>query len=299
METIKERESEISVGEAEGEEEESKEEQLNRLLKKVNIDLTALANSTESIGHRNVSHRRTQSTSLFSMLDAPITMRHRARSLSLAELPDLTKYYPGSHLLDGLAEQEHSGCLYLSLWLLPPLPLRTQLAKEIAQLAMKYASQGSSPPFMPHVTIIGSIRADSHRDVEEIAQKLQQGLQHTGLVPCRFVPNQPCKAMVQEDNTLVWSQSCIAIMERSPEYMKLLAKARQILELPLGEWMFPGPACEPHLSKFYGKYPIPNMEQDVDVPPDFLADQAALYMTTHGTLEGVGKWRKVTIINLR
>lgn len=130
-----------------------------------------------------------------------------------------------------------------------------------------------------------------------------------------------------QQKQLVWSQSCIAIMERSEEYMNLLTKARDILQLPPGEWMFPGPACEPHYSKFYGKYEIPaavakeaveepplhqhaignnyhhhhdddDDDDDLNPPPDFVADQAALYLTTPGTLQGVAQWRQITLIDL-
>lgn len=260
------------------------EDRLKNLLKNVHINST-----TESIGHRNVSHRRVQSSNLFSALDTPV-IGHRPRSLSIVDHPSLFKYYPGSHLLEGIQD---TGCLYLSLWLLPPHSIRKQLSKEIAKLSMKYTRQGSSAPFVPHITIIGSIRCETQREATELGHKLQQGLQGSGKVNCRFL-RQPCMAMFK-DNQVVWSQACIAVMERCEEYMNILAQSRKLLELPPGEWMFPGPACEPHFSKFYGAQPIP---EEVDAPPDFVADQAALFLTTPGTLEGVGKWRQITIIDL-
>ena len=277
METIKEKE-----------EQKETDERLERLLRNVNIKT-----STESIGHRNVLHRRAQSSALFSILDSPSNMRHRVRSMSLAEHPSLNKYYPGSHLLDDLVED--GGCLYLSLWLLPPLPQRKYLSKEIAKIAMRHNQQGSSAPFMPHITIVGSIRCEAHREATELGKQLEKGLQGSGVVPCRF-ERKPCVAMYNKEGKLVWSQSCIAIMERSEEYMNLLALSRKLLELPPGEWMFPGPSCEPHFSKFYGAHQIPT---DIEAPPDFVADEVALYMTTPGTLDGVAKWREVTRINLR
>jgi len=297
------------------------------------------AASTESMGHRNVrAHRRVQSTSLFSILDAPSFTPLRARSMSMADaFPSLDKYYPGSHLVD-YGSLDHATCLFLSLWLLPPMPLRKTLQQEIAKLAMRYNHHGSSAPFMPHITIVGSIRCETHRDAMELGQALQKGMKGLGGVPCRFssagspllqnnhqqdnghstqnnsdnpqnnsdnqqssndpqnktLPNQ-CVAMYNNENTLVWSQSCIAIMERSEEYMKCLEQARALLKLPKGEWMFPGPACEPHCSTFYGKFEI---KDQVPIPPDFVAEEAALYMTTPGTLEGVAKWREVARIPL-
>lgn len=293
METIPEKEK-LETKEDEVGKEVTVEEQLAQRL-------NGVTTSTESIGHRNVRHRRVQSTSLlFSILDntPSQTQQHRVRSMSLAEYPSLDKYYPGSHLLvggGGGGGLEDSSCLYLSLWLLPPLPLRQQLAKEIAKMAMRYSHHGSSAPFMPHITIIGSIRCETHREATQLGKQLQKGLKGSGVVPCRFQQS-PCVAMYTTENKIVWSQSCIAIVERSEEYMNLLALSRQIFQLPLGEWMFPGPACEPHYSTFYGTQSIPT---NIPPPPNFVAEEAALVMTTPGTLEGVAKWREVARIHLR
>ena len=284
---------------------ETEEELLQRLLKNhVNIKPKTLSSATESIGHRNIRpHRRVQSNLLFNVLDAPMMKHYHPRTMSLAELPDLTKFYPGSHLVEKFVPD---GGLYLSLWLLPPQHLLKQLSQEIAKLSMKYSPQGSSAPFVPHITIIGSIRVETHREMSEIGQKLRKGLKYTGVVPCRFDTvknngndgnnNNTCEAMYNDDNKLVWSQSCIAMMERSPEYMNILAKAREILELPPGEWMFPGPAKEPHYSKFYGKFEIPHA---VNTPPNFVSTEAALYLTTPGTLDGVAQWKEIIRIPLQ
>ncbi len=260
------------------------EDRLKNCLKNLQINST-----TESIGHRNVSHRRVQSSDLFSALDTPV-IGHRPRSLSIVDHPSLFKYYPGSHLLERIQD---TGCLYLSLWLLPPLSIRKQLSKDITKLSMTYTREGSSAPFVPHITIIGSIRCETQREATELGKKLLHGLQGSGKVPCRFLPK-PCVAMFNGDK-IVWSQACIAIMERCKEYMNILALSRKLLGLPPGEWMFPGPACEPHFSKFYGAQPIP---QEIEAPPDFVADQASLVMTTPGTLQGVAKWREITVIDL-
>lgn len=251
-----------------------------------------LHSATESIGRRNVAHRRVQSTAvLFSMgLEGQIT--HRPRSLSLSQPPSMTKYYPGSHLVGDYLQD---GAIYLSLWLLPPASVRKRLSKEIAELSLKYTKLGSSAPFMPHVTIIGSIRCETLREAKDLGKKLRQGLEHTGTVPCRF-HKRPCVAMHNENNELVWSQSCISIMERSDEYMNLLATSRSVLGLPPGEWMFPPPACEPHFSRFYGTKGIE--DASIPAPENFVADEATLFLTTPGTVEGVGQWREVTRIDL-
>ena len=77
--------------------------------------------------------------------------------------------------------------------------------------------------------------------------------------------------------------------------MEVLQKARDVLQLPPGEWMFPGPAREPHYSKYYGTTPLANPPP---VPPNFEATEAALFLTTPGTVEGVSQWRQVTRISL-
>ena len=249
--------------------------------------------TTESIGRRNVVHRRTQSNHLYSILDSPQNQRHRVRSLSVAEVPSLLKFHPGSHLLDDFVAE--TGVLYLSLWLLPPQPLRsTTLSKEIAHLALTHVKRGSSAPFVPHITIIGSIKCETQRQAQDVGQELLKGLAGTGAVPCVF-KNVPCQSMYDDNQKLVWSQACIAIMERSPEYMRLLQKARDVLHLPPGEWMFPAPAKEPHYSKYYGTTPL---AVNPAPPPNFEATEAALYLTTPGTVQGVGQWRQVTRINL-
>jgi hypothetical protein len=103
--------------------------------------------------------------------------------------------------------------------------------------------------------------------------------------------------MYDPSNNLVWSQSCVAMMERSDEYMKLLAQSRQVLKLPPGEWIFPGPAHEPHFSKYYGNQPL-SPTTSIQPPEDFIADEAALFLTTPGTLHGVSQWKEVTRIDL-
>jgi len=269
--------------------------------------------STDTIGRRNAlgAHRRVQSTALLSsmFLDSTAALRHRTRSMSLNQPPSLLKFYPGSHLIesDEYLEQDSR---YLSLWLLPPPDQLPKLSEEITRLSFKYSHSGkSSAPFTPHVTIIGSIKCDNRRHARELGDSLRSGLQGTGAVPCRFSSSAHCCAMYDDSGKLVWSQSCIAIMERSDEYMELLAKAREILNLPPGEWMFPAPACEPHYSKFYGHRDIlsgaTNSDDDkknsaaiVPAPSDFIAQEAALYYTTPGTVEGVARWKEITRIPL-
>jgi hypothetical protein len=226
------------------------------------------------------------------------------------------KFYAKSHLLSDTPGAGN----YLSLWLIPPEPVHKSLVKDITKMSLRYNGLQSSAPFTPHVTVLGSIPCgESLNDARKIGKTLQKALQGSGPVPCRF-RQEPCRAMYREDTittttttttmtnsnppqtqplqkttTLVWSQACIAIMDRSVEYMALLDRARHALEMPPGEWMFPAPACEPHLSKFYGHVEIPH---EIPTSPDFVAVEVALWSTNPGTVEGVQEWKEVTRINL-
>jgi len=279
------------------------------------------AAATEKTPLRN-NHRRAQSTKLWSSSsytnsNSPTSdewtqrlLSARGRSTSLYSSRSNTgglKFYPGSHLLLRENDGVLPTTLYFSLWLLPPASLRPQLSQQIAKLSLRYTHLGSSAPFVPHVTIVGSIPCDTLRDAVQLGQRLRKGLRHSGPVPCRFnASNQPCKAMYNDDDnnndndepTVVWSQACIAIMERSDEYMKLLESSRQLLGVAAGgcgEWMFPAPAREPHYSQYYGPRALPRA---VAAPPDFVAREASLVCTTPGTVQGVAQWREVARIDL-
>lgn len=225
-------------------------------------------------------------------------LQNQGRSLSLQHpSQEVQKFYPRSHLMGN--DFTDGRCQYFSLWLLPPKAIRKTLATEIAKLSLKYTQQGSSAAFMPHITIIGSIPCSNLREARELGSRLKKHLQHSGTVPCRFSSQECCQAMYttgeEEKKQLVWSQSCIAMMEKSPEYMHLLNLARTVLQLPQGEWMFPAPACEPHFSKFYGSHEIPN---SISCPDDFVAEEVSLWATTPGTVQGVANWREVQRIKL-
>jgi hypothetical protein len=231
------------------------------------------------------------------------------------------KFYAKSHLLSDTPGTGN----YLSLWLIPPEAVHKSLVKDITKMSLRYNGLQSSAPFTPHVTVLGSIPCgESLNDARKIGKTLQKALQGSGPIPCRF-RQEPCRAMYREDtpmttttmnttsaatnsnssqqqpqlqktsSSLVWSQACISIMERSVEYMALLDRARHALDMPPGEWMFPAPACEPHLSKFYGHVEIPH---EIPTSPDFVAVEVALWSTNPGTVEGVQGWKEVTRINL-
>ena len=304
------------------------------------LEAAVIAAAAQQMPPLRHNHRRTQSTRLLSSSGDDTSnssptcewtqrlLSARGKSASLYERGPASsrsstggglKFYPGSHLLlrdntgAAAAALPTTTTLYFSLWLLPPASLRPQLSQQIAKLSLRYNYLGSSAPFVPHVTLVGSIPCATLRDAVQLGRRLQKGLRHSGPVPCRFnnAANQPCQAMYSSDDdnnndnddndepTVVWSQACIAIMERSDEYMKLLESSRQLLGVAAGglcgEWMFPAPAREPHYSQYYGPRALPRA---VAAPPDFVAREASLVCTTPGTVQGVAQWREVARIDL-
>jgi hypothetical protein len=228
--------------------------------------------------------------------------------------PSIVKFYPGSHLLEELAEDgpmerdERDGSFpkilrrksmlyptyhYLSLWLLPPPEVRETLQHQVEKLSVEY---NGSFKFMPHVTVIGCIPCTSRKQGFEIGRKLQEDLKGSGGVPCSF--QKEILSMYNPDNTLVWSQASLSIMERSDTFMDLLALCRKSLGMDFeAEWMFPAPAKKPHMSHYYGneKPPPPS---SITPPPDFTAQEVALWITCPGTVKGVKEWRPLFRIDL-
>jgi hypothetical protein len=230
------------------------------------------------------------------------------------------QFFPGSHLECPEEDQEDNSTLaplerderdpafcklvrrtsmlypaykFLSLWLLPPLgPIYDQLQAQIDFLSNKFDGSAS---FYPHVTIVGSIPCESKEHAKFIFRELTQNLKGTGPVPCRFLPK--VESMYNEESVLVWSQACLTVMERSPEYMKLLERTRSVLGMDCGEWMFARPIGQPHISHFYGCSRPPPPDQ-VRLPPDFVAREAALWITSPGTVQGVKFWKELGRIQL-
>jgi len=246
-------------------------------------------------------------------------------STSHRRTPSIVQFFPGSHLLDYTERegeeqhQQHQQPLtverderdpsfpkllrkttmlypaykFLSLWLLPPPLVRETLFQRISQLSHEY---NGSVPFVPHVTVIGSIPCESRQHGQQLGKLLQQGLAGTGGIPCIF--RDEIVSMYNPDSTLIWSQACLSVMQRSVEFLELLERSRSIVGMNNGmEWMFPGPAREPHLSHYYGSERPPPPDTVIP-PPDFIAQEVALFITSPGTLVGVKSWKQLTIIQL-
>ena len=183
--------------------------------------------------------------------------------------------------------------MHLSLWLLPPSPVYEKLRANIADLAEKYDGGG---PFEPHVTIVGGrlMPCASHQDIVDLATIMGEGLKDFGGVPCRFYKE--VVSMYRPDSTLIWNQSCVSVMERSDKFMQLIERSRQLLGVEDEPYSFPPPLEEPHFSHFYGETFLPSVD-DIVMPPDFIAKEAALWITSGG-FEGVKTWQEVARISL-
>jgi Cyclic phosphodiesterase-like protein len=180
--------------------------------------------------------------------------------------------------------------MQVTLWLLPPASTSELLQANIAELAQKY--EGSCP-FVPHVTVVG-IPCESSQELLNLSAVLKQGLQGFGGIPCRF--RKELITMTNPDNTLVWNQACVSVMERSKEFMLLTKRVRELLGIEGEESEFPAPLGEPHLSHYYGKQKAP-CAQDVIAIPDFVAGEVALWDTSGG-FEGVKNWKELAKMKL-
>lgn len=179
----------------------------------------------------------------------------------------------------------------VTLWLVPPPSVSAKLKTNIVELC---ESNNGSPPFMPHVTLVGGIPCESKEELEELTNILRKGIEGKGGVPCRF--RRELEVMYNPDDTLVWNQACVSVVKRDAEFMAFHKRVLTLLGLEDEEWEFPAPLREPHLSHFYGKEVPPPLE-DVMRSPDFVATEAALWETSGG-YEGVKNWKELTRIKL-
>jgi hypothetical protein len=182
----------------------------------------------------------------------------------------------------------------VTLWLLPPQGVAEKLQTNIDHLCHQ-TEDGSSAPFVPHVTIVGGIPCESSHELQELTEKLQKGLEGTGSVPCTFHPG--VVTMYDDDNrSLVWNQACVSVAKQTQEFMEFHKRCRELLNMNDEEWEFPPPLREPHLSHFYGTKEPPASE-NVLIAPDFDAEEAALWETSGG-YDGVKNWRELARIKL-
>jgi hypothetical protein len=166
-----------------------------------------------------------------------------------------------------------------------------KLQANTCELSIKF---DGSAPFVPHITVIGGILCETNDDVMELTRTLRKGLQGIGGIQCRF--RDEIVTMYHPDSSLVWNQACVSVVERTDGFMLLHERVRKILGIEDGEWEFPAPIREPHLSHFYGTDMPPSLD-DVLVSPNFVAKELALWETSGG-YDGVSNWKELARIKL-
>ena len=103
----------------------------------------------------------------------------------------------------------------VSLWLLPPEPLRCELQTQINRISAR--SDGLCPPFLPHITILGGVPCSDKTEADEILSRLRSCLDigyFDGGVPCCFGHNEVISFRTQ-NGAVKWNQSCACEYEYS------------------------------------------------------------------------------------
>ena len=215
----------------------------------------------------------------------------------------------------------------ISLWLIPPEPLLTELSSIQSQIIKEEDRQ--LPSFIPHVTLIGGVKisdcctveeiqtinlqtdtVDTNADIDDIAaqvvlQRLQRAFQSYGGVVCHPIKEKGVFAERQ------WNQSCICLLERNDSIMNAMQTANDALfssssttttpnskdqsaKLPI-ERHFKPPVNDHHYSFAYGNSIIP---PSVERPPTFTCTEMVLMWTYPATLDGVKEWAEIGRVNL-
>ena len=212
----------------------------------------------------------------------------------------------------------------ISIWLIPPEPLLSELSSIQSQIIKQDGRQ--LPTFIPHVTLIGGVKisdcctveeiqksnlqidTDTNADIDDIAaqvvlQRLQNTSKSYGGVVCHPIKDKGVFAERQ------WNQSCICLLERNDSIMNAMHTANDALfssstttrnskdqstKLPI-ERHFRHPVNDHHYSFAYGNSIIP---PSVECPPTFTCNEMILMWTYPATLDGVGQWREIGRVNL-
>lgn len=160
------------------------------------------------------------------------------------------------------------------------------------------------PTFLPHVTLVGGIPAQSVDDAHTLAANLQAGLANFGSVEILLgdILREPTQ----------WNQALIVEVEQSASFLSLCRTSRSILGMPVDDcYLFPPPANVPHMSLYYGVPPnVPRLDGDANDDKEGLVVNAAiphgsfqattlmLWITNPSTLDGVPDWKPVATIKL-
>lgn len=190
----------------------------------------------------------------------------------------------------------------ISLWLVPPVGQITHIIHKEIELLSKI--QGT-PTFPPHVTMAGGIEVN-HREVVRIIMSLKKEFLGFGPVPCKFDRVQGIVAGYKDDEKKIcqWNQSTVAILKREEKLLNSIKIARKIMldkndDTNLGTThLFAAPTYEPHLSLAYSHQHLGSFIVNKNVPPDFEANEVALWRTDPSSLEGVNEWYEIDRFSL-
>lgn len=198
-----------------------------------------------------------------------------------------------------------------SIWIVPPQPTFNEISKQIKYLAQL----NDSPPFMPHITLVGGIEIrDDCRDggkgegsassALSLLKELELQISHLKSgIPCNFIRSKGFVSSYINETDIVWSQACVGIIQRDVILMEAFECAKKCLHKSKhsvsneGEDHnsnpvtidFKPPLGEPHLSFVYTDSAVKGLE-NLELPNDFIANTIALVQTHPSTVEGVCKW---------
>ena len=201
----------------------------------------------------------------------------------------------------------------ISLWLLPPEPLRASLSAIQSDIISKHPTL-SLPSFVPHVTLVGGIpisqcslgedtknSTDEEHAAQVVLGRLQQAFHLHGGVACSFVKERGVFAARNSQGAVQWNQSCVSILERNESLLNAMRIADKAIvanaeALSLDRYFKP-PLREPHYSFVYGNDPA-LIPKTLECPPSFTSTEMVLMWTSPPTLEGVAEWEEIGRINL-
>ena len=207
----------------------------------------------------------------------------------------------------------------LSLWLLPPQPIATELSTIQNDIIASHSSTLELPTFLPHVTLIGGVPIsecatvnevpcnNTNDDIDEdaakvVLQRLQDAFRSFGGVSIECVPERGVFAAraLSDDGIVQWNQSCVSITKRTEDFMKAMHVAEKALfpnESLSIERHFKPPLFEPHYSYVYGNDPdlIP---PTLNCPPPFKSTEMVVMWTYPSNLEGVKEWKEIGRVSM-
>ncbi|KAJ3352137.1 hypothetical protein HDU83_008320 [Entophlyctis luteolus] len=174
-----------------------------------------------------------------------------------------------------------------SLWLAPPKG--SELEGSLRAVIEHYSEETGAPKFDPHVTLLGSVVAQS---AEDAAAAVAQVLRTHAPVDVRFTH------IVTRDQ---YFQCVMAKVAETPELMQLHAALRAACPQP-PPGPPPPPPFWPHLSLVYGALDAPTREriaadiarQHPDIPgARFLARNVEIWDTAY---DDIAQWARVAVV---